>query len=71
MENLKDNKKSINGTLHKVQTINSNSFFIENTTEFSPYVGNGTAKNVKLPVPLQFTSLKNVVELPKDKLPID
>lgn len=71
MENLKDNKKSINGTLHKVQTINANSFFIENTAEFSPYVGNGTAKNVKLPVAISFTSLKNVIGLPKDKIPID
>lgn len=31
MESLKDNKKSINCTLHKITTINSNSFYIEDT----------------------------------------
>lgn len=71
MANLKDSTKSINGTLHKIQTINSSSFYIEDTRDFSPYVGNGTAKNVKLPITLNFPPLQQVFKLPKAELPID
>ena len=60
MESLKEDQKSINTTLHKITTINSNSFYIEDTRDYKPYVGNGTAKNVKLPITLKFDSLKDV-----------
>lgn len=63
--------KSINGTLHKIETINSNSFRIGSTLPFKPYVRNGTAKNLKLPVTMEFPSLKEVLQLPDDKLPLD
>lgn len=65
MESTKDATKSINGTLHKITTINSNSFYIEDTRDFKPYTGNGTAKNVKLPISLKFDSLKDVATTPK------
>lgn len=38
---------SINGRLFKIQTINSNSFYIGDTRDFEPYIRNGTAKNIK------------------------
>lgn len=47
-----DQLKSINGTLHKIETINSNSFRIGGTQAFTPYIRNGTAKNLKLPIVL-------------------
>ena len=47
---------SINGTLHKVEIININSFYIGDTTMFTPYVRNGLAKLVKLPIKLNFDS---------------
>lgn len=40
----KDQPTSINGTSHKVTTINANSFKIGDTTKFTPYIGNGLAK---------------------------
>jgi hypothetical protein len=63
--------KSINGTLHKIETINSNSFRIGSTLAFKPYIRNGTAKNLKLPVQMKFPSLAEVLKLPVDKLPYD
>lgn len=52
--------ESINGTIHKIRVINSNSFEIGDTRGFSPYVRSGIAKNIKAPVNLQFKSLQEV-----------
>ena len=49
---------SINGTLHKVETINSNSFKIGDTRGFTPYVRNGLAKQIKTPIEMTFVSLE-------------
>jgi hypothetical protein len=50
MGTLEDDSKSINGTIHIVKVINSKSFEIGNTLNYKPYVRNGTAKNIKTPV---------------------
>lgn len=52
---------SINQTIHKVQVINSNSFFIGDTRKYTPYVRNGLAKNIKTPLTLAFKSLSEIV----------
>lgn len=39
--------------------INSNSFYICDTTEYGKYVRNGTAKNLKIPVVLEYKGLKD------------
>lgn len=46
---IDNNGNSINGTIHTIQTINSNSFYIGDTTKYSKYIRNGTAKNIKVP----------------------
>ena len=51
-----DKINSINGTLHKVEIINVNSFYIGDTTMFTSYVRNGLGKLVKLPIKLHFDS---------------
>lgn len=48
---------SINGTIHKIKVINQHSFSIGNTTEYSAYEGNGMARNMKLPVTMNFKPL--------------
>jgi hypothetical protein len=47
---------SINGTIHKIKVINQSSFSIGNTSEYSLYEGNGTARNMKLPIKINFKS---------------
>jgi ubiquitin-activating enzyme E1 len=64
-----DATTSINGTKHKIQVINVNSFKIGDTTKFSPYVRGGLAKNLKAPVEINFKSLKEIHE--KNELPLD
>jgi hypothetical protein len=54
---LADPAKSINQTLHKIKTINYNSFTIGNTTNYSPYIRSGTVKNIKMPLVLNFKPL--------------
>jgi hypothetical protein len=44
VEKGKEKPTSINNTLHKVLTINSNSFYIGDTRNFTAYVRNGIAK---------------------------
>jgi hypothetical protein len=39
---------SINGTIHKIEVINANSFYIGDTTLFEKYTRNGLVKVVKL-----------------------
>ena len=54
-----------------MKTINSKSFEIGDTTCYEPYARNGTAKNIKTPVFLKFSSMKDIFESAQDKLPID
>jgi hypothetical protein len=42
--------KSMNGTIHKITTINSKSFYIGDTRNYSPYIRNGRVKNLKMPI---------------------
>lgn len=51
--------ESINGTIHKIKVINQHSFSIGNTTEYTAYEGNGTARNMKLPITVGFKSLES------------
>lgn len=51
----------INGTLHRVKTINKSTFLIGDTTTYSPYVRNGTAKLIKTPIQMKFLPLENVL----------
>ena len=44
--------KSINGTVHKITVINSNSFYIEDTRNYGKYIRNGIGKNLKIPIKL-------------------
>lgn len=53
-------KPSINGTIHKIRVINSNSFEIGDTRGFTNYVRNGIAKNIKTPINIAFKSLSTV-----------
>lgn len=54
MESTKEEGKSINGSIHKVQVINSNSFKIGDTTHYAKYIRNGIVKNIKVPVEVTF-----------------
>ena len=58
MKLLEDEQKSINETVHTITSINSNSFEIGNTLGFSAYEGEGTARNIKMPVKMVFKSLE-------------
>jgi len=55
---LDKDKKSINGTKHKVKVIDSETFSIGDTTDYSPYTRNGIVKQVKQPKIFKFMSLK-------------
>lgn len=54
---------SINGTIHKIRSININSFEIGDTRGFSNYIRNGIAKNIKTPINVSFKSLSSVWSL--------
>lgn len=54
--------KSINGTLHKMKTINKSTFSIQDTSGFSKYLRNGTAKLVKTPITLQFQPIHDLLQ---------
>jgi ubiquitin-activating enzyme E1 len=62
MKLKEDGNKSINGIIRKVKVINFKSFEIGDTTMFEPYVRNGTAKNIKTPVTLEFPSLQKALD---------
>lgn len=65
-------KPSINGTIHKIRVINSNSFEIGDTRGFTNYIRNGIAKNIKTPVNISFKSMANVFNVSKlDEVPFD
>lgn len=57
MKLKEDATKSINGAIRKVKVINFKSFEIGDTRMFEPYVRNGTAKNIKTPVIVDFPPL--------------
>lgn len=61
---------SINGTVHKIKVINSRSFEIGDTTGYSDYIKNGLAKNVKIPIKINFPSIVESV-LKKQDPPLD
>jgi len=62
--------QSINGTIHKIQVIDKSSFYIGDTTVFSEFIRNGTIKVVKMPVPVKFKPLDEVLKL-TEKIPLD
>ena len=63
---FKENEElSINGTVHTIKVINSNSFEISDTTGFLPFEGEGTARNIKTPTKLSFKSLEESANLQK------
>jgi hypothetical protein len=57
MHRLSNESESINGTLHKITSINTNSFYIGNTLDYSAYKGDGVARNIKTPKYLDFKPL--------------
>lgn len=63
MKQLDKEELSINGSIHKITTINAFSFEIGNTTIYGPYEGEGTAKNIKTPTKLSFKSLEESAQL--------
>jgi hypothetical protein len=71
MYHKEDKSKSINDILHKIKVINSKSFEIGDTTIYQPYIRNGTAKNIKTPLHIKYSSMKQVYEQSSTKLPLD
>ena len=61
MRQLDKEENNINGTIHTIITINAYSFSIGNTSGYSPYEGEGTAKNIKMPTKLSFKTLEESV----------
>jgi hypothetical protein len=70
MKLKEDANKSINGAIRKVKVINFKSFEIGDTRMFEPYVRNGTAKNIKTPVIVDFPPLEKAFD-PKNPVDID
>lgn len=64
MKSLTKEGQSINGTLHKIKVIDPNSFEIENTTDYTPYEGEGTVKNMKTIRKISFKPLEEVQKEP-------
>lgn len=58
-ESLKSD--SINGTIHKVKVINPSSFRIGDTRKFTPYQGNGIAKQLKSKFEMKFKKFDEVM----------
>jgi hypothetical protein len=59
----KQNGESINGTIHKIIVINQFSFEIGNTLEYSSYEIDGVARNMKLPIKVEFKPLEESLKL--------
>lgn len=63
MQSKEDKNKSINGIVTKVKVINPSSFTIsEDVRNYSPYDGNGIAKQVKVPRKVTFKSIEECKE---------
>jgi hypothetical protein len=54
----KQNAESINATIHKIKVINQYSFEIGNTIEYSAYQVDGLARNMKIPINVEFKPLE-------------
>ena len=52
---------NINGTYHKIKVINKSSFHIEDTTIYTEFIRNGTIKLVKVPIPIKFQPLEEII----------
>ena len=62
MESKQDSgKTNINGSIHKIEVINYNSFFIGNTLNYTKYIRNGTVKNLKVPFQLNYQSYEDCI----------
>jgi hypothetical protein len=57
MKSLNNENTSINGTLHKIRVIDQSSFEIGDTSNYSPFEGDGIARNLKTPILISFKSL--------------
>jgi len=58
----------INGKIYKIKTVTGQSFEIEeDTTKFTKYVRNGQFEQVKVPIKIDFKSLKDSLVNPNDK----
>ena len=68
---LKSGTGSINGTTHKIKVINSRSFSIGDTREYTEYIRSGIVKNVKLPVNISFKTFDEVIRTKGENIPID
>lgn len=62
MKSVTNDAESINGTIHKVKVIDQFSFYIGDTSGYTAYEGDGTAKNIKTPSKLKFKSLKEAAD---------
>ena len=51
---LDSDHKSINDQVFQIKSINTNSFYIGDTRNYSPYIRNGTAINLKKSIKINF-----------------
>ena len=51
---LDSDQKSINDQVFQIKSINTNSFYIGDTRNYSPYIRNGTAINLKKSIKINF-----------------
>lgn len=63
--------ETINGTLHKVKTVNASSFKIGDTRKFEEYVGNGIAKQLKTNVIKKFKTFPDIMLKTHEELLFD
>jgi len=65
-----DEGKSINGSEFKIKVLNTTAFTLEECDyrDYTPYEGNGTAKQLKVPVKLQFQTLEEVEAAAEPKI---
>jgi hypothetical protein len=54
---------SINKTVHKIKVINKSSFSIGDTSIYNEFIRNGIVKIVKVPIPVKFQPLENILAL--------
>lgn len=67
MLNKADSNKSINGAEFNIKVISTTQFTLDDfncTTEFTSYEGNGTAKQLKVPVKVSFDTLEELDSKP-------
>lgn len=59
---MRKGEETINGSLHKIKVINQSSFTIGDTTGYTPYEGNGVARNIKIASQLHFKSYEETLD---------